>query len=66
MKLARRKERNSQRHEVREAYIWLKIWFRIKRKVINSNSDRLNVLYMDHCRQRIQDAVDSGSKIIEF
>ena len=58
MKFVRRKERNSQRHEVTEAYVWRKTWFRIERKVINSSSDPLNLLYMGHSRLRIQDAVD--------
>ena len=58
MKFERHKEHNSQRHEVTEAYVWVQIWFRIKRKVINSSSDPLNGLYMDHCCQRIQGALD--------
>ena len=58
VKFIRRKERNSQRQEVTEAYFRLKTWFRIERKVINSSSDPLNVLYMGHSRLRIQDAVD--------
>ena len=64
----RHNEPNRHRHEAIEAYVWLKTWFRIKRKVINSNSDPLNVSYRDQCRHRIQDAVDDieNNRILEY
>ena len=63
----RHNEPNRHRHEAIEAYVWLKTWFRIKRKVINPSSDPLNMLHMDHCRQRIQDAADDieDNRILE-
>ena len=65
VKYVRTKTRNRQSHIVNEAYVFLKVWLRMKwglqKKATKAREDE-KMTYLDHCQQRLQDGIDDAEE----